>query len=81
MKITHEPIAPPTDIERHADRAMRPLMYVLGGFKRDSIQETHPWHQQPIDPLQVDPELSVFVTGEKEALNARLGPLFHMFGG
>ena len=60
---------------------MRPLMYVLGHCKPDSIQETHPWHQQTIDPQRVNPDLSIFVTGEKEALSARLGPLYHMFGG
>lgn len=31
-------------IFRIIDFLMIPGMYILGGFKRDSIQETHPWH-------------------------------------
>lgn len=26
------------------DKALRPVMIVLGGFSKDSVQETHPWH-------------------------------------
>ena len=64
-----------------ADIAMRPLMFALGKFKSDSIQETHPWHIQNISPECIDPLLSVDVSGEKEAVSDRFGPLFHMFGG
>lgn len=31
-------------IYRIADFLLIPIMFILGGFKKDSIQETHPWH-------------------------------------
>lgn len=62
-----------------ADSFMRPVMYGLGGFRPDSIQETHPWHVQDIDPALIDPELSVTVTGSPlETMKAHYGFLFHM---
>ena len=52
-----------------ADVAMRPLMFVLGGFRRDSMQETHPWHcQRDIDPSLIDPALTVTTNGETDEL-------------
>lgn len=37
-----------TAYHRVADFAMWPLMFALGRFRSDSIQETHPWHIQNI---------------------------------
>lgn len=81
MKITSEQVKPPTRYQQLADIAMRPLMYVLGRGRMDSVQETHPWHVQHIDPNLVDDEMSVVILGDKEALSDRFGPLHHMFGG
>lgn len=62
-----------------ADTLMRPIMYTLGGFKPDSIQETHPWHVQNIDPTLVDPELSTVMKGNsEEKLNSHQLFLFHV---
>ena len=65
-----------------ADVAMRPLMFVLGGFRRDSMQETHPWHcQRDIDPSLIDPALTVTTNGETdELLPGRFSFLFHAPG-
>ena len=63
---------------------MRPLVYTLGGFKSDSIQETHPWHIQDIAPELIDPGLSVTIEGNKEeTMNSHRLFLFHapIFGG
>lgn len=61
-----------------ADVAMRPLMFVLGGFRRDSMQETHPWHcQRDIDPSLIDPALTVTTNGETD--EPTTGPLFISF--
>lgn len=57
------------------DALMRPVMYGLGGFRADSVQETHPWHIQDIDPELVDSELSVLVKGNA-AENMRSHNLF-----
>lgn len=73
-----KPLGPQSHL---ADIALRPLMYVLGGFLQDSVQNTHPWHVLEINPNLVDPELSVMVQGQEERLSKRYGPLFHMFGG
>jgi hypothetical protein len=48
---------------RLLDRMLWPVMFVLGGCKFDSIQETHRWHGQPIDAGEIDERLSVFVEG------------------
>lgn len=76
-----QPVRPLRVYHKMADAAMRPLMFVLGKCKVDSIQETHPWHIQNISPDIIDPNLSVLVSGGKEAVSDRFGPLFHMFGG
>ena len=81
MRVAPEGVRPLGRHHNLADAAMRPLMFALGKFKSDSIQETHPWHIQRVDPDLVDHELAVRVTGEKELLKAKYGPLFHMFSG
>jgi len=60
------------------DTLLQPVMYTLGGFKSDSIQETHPWHIQEIDPELVNPELSVVIKGSaEERMNSHKLFLFH----
>ena len=81
MKVTPEGVKPLARYHELADTAMRPLMFALGKFKSDSIQETHPWHIQNVAPANIEPALSVVVVGDKEAVSNRFGPLFHMFGG
>jgi hypothetical protein len=66
-----------------ADQIMWPLMFVLGGMKRDSIQETHFWHNQPIAKSDIDPLLSVVVVGDDERTRVKTNrvfplPMFHM---
>jgi hypothetical protein len=67
-----------------ADSLMQPLMHTLGGFKSDSLQETHPWHIQKIDPSLINSELSTKVKGSsEEKMNSHNIFLFHapVFGG
>ena len=45
---------------RLIDWAMVPIMFVLGGFKKDSVQETHPWHCfRGFSPDDIDQSLAV----------------------
>ncbi len=71
-----------------ADRLMWPLMFALGGFKRDSIQETHFWHNQSIDKSQIDSRLTVVISGDDGRASTKSNrvfplPMFHVpiFGG
>ena len=41
-----------------ADYLMTPIMYVLGGFKADSIQHTHPWHMQAVNSPLINLDLA-----------------------
>ncbi len=72
---------------RLLDWLLRPIMFVLGGCKADSIQETHYWHCQRIDMADVDPRFSVSIPGDDKsgvAANSLLPfPRFHapLFGG
>jgi hypothetical protein len=60
------------------DTLMRPLMHTLGGFKPDSLQETHPWHVQEIDHELIDPELTVTIKGSaSESMKSHNVFLFH----
>ena len=80
MKVTPE-VKPLGLHHRTADLAMWPLMLALGRFNLDSVQETHPWHIQNINPEQIKADLSIHVEGKAETIPGRFGPLFHMFGG
>jgi hypothetical protein len=71
-----------------ADQIMWPLMFVLGGLKRDSVQETHFWHNQSIDRSEINSLLSVVVSGDDERAIVKTNrifpfPMFHVpiFGG
>ena len=57
-----------------ADRLMWPLMFALGGFRRDSIQETHFWHNQRIDKSQIDSRLTVVISGDVWARQHEVEP-------
>ena len=61
-------------------------MFLIGGFKKDSLQESHQWHCQPIRPEEIDESLCVSVEGDdRSSCKNKLFPLprFHMpiFGG
>lgn len=64
---------------------MVPIMSVLGGFKSDAIQETHPWHSfRAFNPHDIDRTLSVANTGtETTSFKRHFAFLFHapIFGG
>lgn len=70
---------------RAIDYLMVPVMFVLGGFKADSMQETHPWHVFRDFKLDdVDRSMSVSFKGtEKQGFSRRFLFLFHapLFGG
>ncbi len=76
-----EVVKPLGRLGKIADAFMLPIMIVLGRFKKDSIQETHPWHIKNISPSDVDPTKVLLVNGAKEKVGDRYGPLFHMFWG
>ena len=57
-------VEPLRRIERFCDTALVPVMFVLGGCRRDSLQETHFWHCQRLSHLEIDPALTVSVTGD-----------------
>ena len=42
-------------------------MFILGGFRRDSIQETHPWHcYRKFDPGHIDLKMAISNIGNEE---------------
>ncbi len=62
------------------DLIMRPLMWILGGGRNDSLQETHFWHCQRIDGTKIDSKKSVYVDGRdgsKFSNNILPFPFFH----
>ena len=66
-----------------ADQVMRPVMFALGGFKQDSIQETHFWHNQAIDRSEIDESLTVLIHGDDNHARIRTNrvfpiPMFHI---
>src|SRR5215212_9610797 len=66
---------------RAADLLLRPVMWAVGGFRRDSVQETHRWHCAAVDPNAIDLRLVVAVEGDDESrrLNRPWAPpLFHV---
>ena len=66
------------------DYIMIPLMFVLGGFKRDSLQETHPWHcYREFNVESIDIAKTLKVQGEERAFKKHFLFLFHapIFGG
>jgi hypothetical protein len=70
---------------RIIDYAMIPLMYFLGGFKSDAVQETHPWHSfRGFNIDEVDRTLAIENTGtESTSFKQHFLFLFHapIFGG
>lgn len=60
---------------------MAPLMFAIGGFRRDAIQETHYWHGQPYPAASLDPAMCAVVDGTDPSphTNRLLPlPLFHI---
>lgn len=70
---------------RAIDYAMIPIMYILGGFKKDAMQETHPWHSyRAFDPASIDKGLAVESKGtDARTFKRHFLFLFHapIFGG
>jgi hypothetical protein len=70
---------------RLVDFAMKPIMFVLGGFNRNSLQETHPWHlYRNIDEKNIDLSLVYTHQGDDSSLIQKHALfLFHspIFGG
>src|SRR5438477_6535332 len=71
---------------RALDRALVPLMFVVGGCQRTSVQETHRWHCEKIAVDDVALDRAVIVDGDDPSpyLNQLWPlPLFHIpvFGG
>lgn len=64
---------------RVIDILMIPIMLILGGFKTDSIQETHPWHSfRDFDPKDINTDLSVLSAGtDSKMLKRHFLFLFH----
>ena len=71
MSATHR-VEPLRRIERFCDAALVPVMFVLGGCRRDSLQETHFWHCQRLSHVEIDPALTVSVTGDDPVWTRRL---------
>lgn len=72
--------------ERVADTMMIPIMFVLRGFRTDSLQESHRWHPQSIEQDEIDPKLAVENHGNDSSrfsFEHRGSFLFHapIFGG
>lgn len=55
---------------RAGDVLLGPAMWLLGGFQRDSLQETHHWHCRPIDDGMLDRTAMAHVVGDEP------GPVF-----
>lgn len=69
---------------RIVDYLMLPLMLFLGGFQKDSIQETHPWHLwRRFKINDIDQNKTLPFTGQGEKLKSHFLFLFHapIFGG
>ena len=60
------------------DILMLPVMFVLRGCVLDSLQATHVWHVQPIDPGDIDQKLAVRgENGDRSRFDGRFSFLFH----
>lgn len=64
---------------RIVDRIMRPVMFILGGFREDAIQETHPWHcWRGFDAGSIDISCAAKCRGsDDKTFKRRYGFLFH----
>lgn len=52
---------------RFFDKLLMPAMWLIGGCRRDSIQETHRWHCNTIDNFDIDISLTVVVPGDSDS--------------
>ncbi len=68
-----------------ADSALTPIMFILGGFKSDSVQQTHAWHSfRDFDLKDVDLDQAVPHAGtDNRSFKRHFLFLFHapIFGG
>jgi hypothetical protein len=73
MKSHEQSLLPPdmTQLRKLGDRAMHPIMALLGGFHADSIQETHMWHPFRIDPLLLDDSMFAEAAPDRNAPRRR----------
>jgi len=62
------------------DQVLEPIMLILGGFKKDSVQQTHPWHVRNIDPNLISKENSLSFEGSDyyTIYKTQKGPGFHI---
>ena len=83
MKIVELPA--PKLQERLYDKLMLPIMFVLRGFRTDSLQETHVWHPYSVDAKKIDLTIAVENHGKDKSRFAQGGTefMFHapIFGG
>jgi len=77
LKIKVEKLKPWT---RLCDKLYLPIMFLVGGFKADSIQETHPWHIQKLNHQLIDAEKAspIFRGNDKSVFKKHAIFLFHM---
>jgi len=67
-------------IYRIFDFLLIPLMYALGGFKKDIVQQTHGWHTVNIDPSKVELSKSIQIEGLDESKFNNYGGFLHHLG-
>lgn len=64
---------------RALDTLMVPVMKLLGGFKPDCLQETHPWHAQLVPAGLIDHKLAVAHQGSDPTIfRQHFAFLFHI---
>lgn len=73
------PVPKTSPFLRFVDYLMVPVMFLLGGFKTDSLQETHPWHiWKGFSEADVQLDQGVTVVGsDSNTFSRRYGFLFH----
>lgn len=67
-------------IYRVFDYVLLPFMVILGGFKKDVVQQTHAWHCKNIDPKKIDLTKSVEVKGSDSSKYENTGGIFKHLG-
>lgn len=64
---------------RFLDLLLFPLMWILSGFKLELPQETHPWHMQEIDEMQIPKDkLIEFIGNDNSKFSNKDKPFFHV---
>jgi hypothetical protein len=65
---------------RLVDYLLFPLMALLSGFNLDSVQETHTYHTQPVNPRLIDDSLALEVPGANASRFKNHGRITSHFG-